>query len=74
MPIGEQIKDRREALAWSREELAQVVNGSVQQVSRWEKGISYPNIKQLIAISDRLELSLDTVSYTHLTLPTNSLV
>ena len=61
MAIGEQIKDRREALAWSREELAQVVNGSVQQVSRWEKGISYPNIKQLIAISDRLELSLDNL-------------
>ena len=61
MPIGEQIKDRREALACSKEELAQAVNGSVQQVSRWEKGISYPNIKQLIAISDRLELSLDNL-------------
>ena len=35
MAIGEQIKDRREALAWSQEELAQAVNGSVQQVSRF---------------------------------------
>ncbi|KLI75548.1 helix-turn-helix transcriptional regulator [Lacticaseibacillus zeae] len=59
MSFGNSIKQKREAMALSRYQLAKSIHTTVTQVAIWESGRKYPNIKQLIMISDELGLTLD---------------
>ena len=56
--IAHILLDLRQKHHLSQEQLAQTLGVTRQAVSRWEMGISVPNIHT-------------PVSYTHLTLPTN---
>ena len=59
MDIGNQIKNYRENLKISQEELADRVFVSRQTISNWENNKNYPDIKSLLLLSNIFEVSLD---------------
>lgn len=59
MNIGETIKRVRKELGLSQEDLAEQFGLSVQAVSKWECGLSYPDITLLPQIADYLGVTLD---------------
>lgn len=59
MKLAQQVKQRRQALGISQEELAERVYVTRQTVSNWENGKSYPDIGSLIRLSDLFGVSLD---------------
>lgn len=59
MNIGEVIKYRRKKRNITQAELAELLNVTPQAVSRWEMGISYPDILMIPKISGVLWVSAD---------------
>lgn len=59
MNLGNRIKQEREKLNLSQDELAQKMNISRQAVSKWETGKSYPDIETIIKLSELYHLTLD---------------
>ena len=59
MKIGEKIKIIRENKKMSQENMAKSLHVSYQAVSNWERGKSYPDISNIIMISDLYSISLD---------------
>lgn len=59
MRIGEKIKIIREDRKISQEDMAKSLHVSGQAVSNWERGKGYPDISNIIMISDLYEISLD---------------
>ena len=59
MKIGEKIKIIRENKKISQENMAKSLHVSYQAVSNWERGKSYPDISNIIMISDLYNISLD---------------
>ncbi|MCM3544498.1 helix-turn-helix domain-containing protein [Priestia megaterium] len=59
MNLGEQLQRLREEKNLSREELAQAMNVSRQAVYKWENNKGYPDIKNLIKLSDLYNVTLD---------------
>lgn len=59
MDIGNVIKDRRTFMNLTQEELATKLNVSPQAVSRWECGISYPDIAMVPLLVRILCISAD---------------
>lgn len=57
--IGQSIRKVREEKEYTREQLARKAGIHAQLIVRWELGISYPNIRPLIAVADALDVSLD---------------
>ncbi|RRK11842.1 XRE family transcriptional regulator [Lactiplantibacillus garii] len=61
MDLGTQLKREREARGWTQQSLADQLHVTRQTVSRWENGSTYPNLDTLVALSDHLAVSLDTL-------------
>ncbi|MDT2834121.1 helix-turn-helix transcriptional regulator [Vagococcus carniphilus] len=59
MKIGEMIKENRVKKNMTQEDLAKKLFVSRPLVSKWETGKSYPDLHQLIQLSDFFEISLD---------------
>ena len=59
MNIGEVIKDRRQIRKMTQTELGELLRVTPQAVSRWEMGISYPDIAMIPLISEVLCVSAD---------------
>ncbi|WP_176585784.1 helix-turn-helix domain-containing protein [Priestia megaterium] len=59
MELGEQLQKLREQKNMSREELAQKMNVSRQAVYKWENNKGYPDIENLIKLSELYEITLD---------------
>lgn len=59
MNLGEQLKNLREQYNMSREELAQQMNVSRQAVYKWETNKGYPDIDNLIRLSELYKVTLD---------------
>lgn len=59
MNFAEKIRLIRSKNRLSQEELADKLGVSRQTVSKWESGISYPEIDKLIAVSDMFDVSID---------------
>ena len=59
MNIGEVIKYRRQKRNMTQAELAELLHVTPQAVSRWEMGISYPDIAMVPLISEALFVSAD---------------
>lgn len=59
MKIGQRIKNRREALKLSQEELAQRLNVTRSAISNWEIDRNYPDVQTLVHLSLELDISLD---------------
>lgn len=59
MNIGTQIKQRRNELNMTQEELSKKLNVSRSTVSNWEIGRNYPDIQLIVSISDVLGIPLE---------------
>lgn len=59
MNIGEVIKSKRQKKNLTQAELAGLLKVTPQAVSRWEMGISYPDIAMVPKISEVLRVSAD---------------
>lgn len=59
MEIGEVVKKKRLEFEMTQEELAQTLFVSRPLISKWENGKSYPDLDQLIQLSDLFDISLD---------------
>jgi transcriptional regulator with XRE-family HTH domain len=57
--IGKTIKENRTKKGETQEDLSNYLYVSRQLVSKWENGKSYPDLNQLIQLSDHYNLSLD---------------
>lgn|GEM_PF-2805818 len=57
--IGARIKERRTALGLTQEDLAERLNVTFQAVSKWENGISMPDITLFHKLANVLELTVD---------------
>jgi len=61
MSIGEVIKQARSEKGFSQEVMAEKVGVSRQTLSNWETGKSYPDITNVIALSDVYDVTLDSL-------------
>ena len=59
MEIGKRIKEARRIRGYNQEKIAEQFQLSVQAVSKWECGQSFPDISLLPQIADFLQVSLD---------------
>lgn len=59
MELPNIIKINRDKKGWSQEYLAKKLNISRQAISKWELGESYPDIENLIALSELFNITLD---------------
>jgi transcriptional regulator with XRE-family HTH domain len=59
LKLGEQLKKLREERNMSREELAQKMNVSRQAVYKWENNKGYPDIQNLIRLSEIYGTTVD---------------
>ena len=59
MSFAENLKQLRKEKQMSQENLAELLNVSRQSVSKWEQGLSYPEVETLLLLSKRLSVSLD---------------
>lgn len=51
MILNQQIKKFREAKSLTQEDLAIQMNVARQSISKWEQGVSYPTIDNLVLLS-----------------------
>lgn len=59
MNFGEKLQVLRKEKGLSQETLAESIGVSRQAVAKWESGQSYPDIDNLIALSDLFKVSID---------------
>ena len=59
MTIGEKIKSLRQSKDLNQSGLGELLNVSSQAVSNWERGKGYPDISNVIQISELFQVSLD---------------
>ena len=57
--LGKYIKERREQLLITQNDIATSLNITTQAVSRWENGLSYPDFILLGDLSDLLKVTID---------------
>lgn len=57
--FGEKIKKLRQEKGWSQEKLAEKLNISRQAVYKWEANKGYPDISNLIEISEIFDVTID---------------
>lgn len=61
MKIGRNIRIYRKQLGLTQEKLAEAVNVTVGAVSKWESGLSNPDIAMLPELADLFEVSVDVL-------------
>lgn len=61
MNIGKVISDRRKALGFTQQALAEKLNISFQAISKWENGASCPDIELLPQLAAVLNISIDAL-------------
>ena len=61
MELGKQIQFYRKKKQLSQEDLAKKLFVSRQSISNWERGATYPDIQNLLLLSQVFEISLDTL-------------
>lgn len=63
--FGKRLKKLRRAKGWSQERLAEELHVSRQAVYKWESNKGYPDIANLILISDLFEITVDELIKEH---------
>ena len=61
MEVGKRMREERERLGLSQEDLAQQIFVSRQTVSNWETGKTYPDVQSLLLLSGLFEVSVDSL-------------
>ena len=59
MEIGKKLKDARMKSGFTQEAVAEKINMSRQTISNWENEKSFPDIVNVIKLSDLYNISLD---------------
>lgn len=59
MRIDQQIKEQRQLLGMTQEELAEKLNVSRSSVANWESGRNYPDIGTILLLSEVFHLTVD---------------
>ena len=59
MRLGNKILELRKSMEMTQEELAAELGVTAAAVSKWEKGISLPDVLMLVAIADFFQVSTD---------------
>lgn len=59
MQIGDKIKKLRRKRKVTQEQLAKQLGVTPQAVSKWEKGLAYPEINLLVPIADYFSVTVD---------------
>lgn len=72
MILADKIIDLRKKNGWSQEELAEQLSVSRQSVSKWESGMSVPDLNKIIAMSELFGVSTDYLLKDELEAPTPS--
>ena len=61
MNLAEKIAELRKQNNWSQEELAERLDVSRQSVSKWEGGVSTPELEKLVRLSEIFGVSVDSL-------------
>jgi len=61
MNISNTIREQRNKLSWSQEELGERIYVTRQTISSWENGKSYPDINSLILLSQVFDMTIDNL-------------
>lgn len=61
--MGENIRKYRRGMELTQEQLADKLGTSVQSVSRWECGATYPDMEMLPAIADAFQITVNDLFY-----------
>ncbi len=61
MKFQEKIQNLRKEHGLSQEELAEAVGLSRQAITKWETGLTYPDIDNLIALSNYFKVTIDSL-------------
>lgn len=67
MKLGEKLKYLRKQHNWTQEQLAQHLNISRSQISKWENGELLPDVQSLEKLSNLYEVSVDFLIGKHTT-------
>ena len=59
--VGKRIREERDRLGLSQEDLARQIFVSRQTVSNWETGKTYPDVQSLLLLSGLFEVSVDSL-------------
>lgn len=59
LELATQLKGAREKAGYSQNDLALILNVTRQAISKWETGKTYPDIDNLVFLSDFYQLTLD---------------
>ena len=59
IPLGSNIRRLRISCGMTQGELAQHLCVSIQAVSKWERGYSYPDMSLLLPIAKKFDVTLD---------------
>lgn len=59
MTLAEKIMSLRKKNGWSQEELAEKLNVSRQSVSKWESGVSIPDISKILLMGEIFSVTTD---------------
>jgi transcriptional regulator with XRE-family HTH domain len=71
LKLGDELQRLREVRKMSREELAQMMNVSRQAVYKWENNKGYPDIQNLLKLSEIYETTIDDLIKSDSTLQGN---
>ena len=71
MSFAENLKKIRKEKGLSQEELAEIMGVSRQSVSKWEQNLGYPEVEKLLLLSNKLNISLDSLMSTEITQKSN---
>lgn len=59
MALAEQLKASREKMGLSQTDVANRLNITRQSISKWENGKGYPDLDNLVLLSEVYEVSID---------------
>ncbi len=59
IPLGKNIRRLRIGRGLTQSDLAKYLGVSVQAVSKWERGYSYPDMSLLLPIVEKFDITLD---------------
>ena len=59
MSIGNKIADARKEKNLTQEQLADMMSVTRQSISRWESGLSFPEMEKVVLLAELLDVSCD---------------
>ena len=66
MSFADNLKRIRKNKNLSQEELAELLKVTRQAVSKWEQGVGFPEVEKLLLLSNKLNISLDSLMSTEI--------